>query len=323
MKILITGTCGFIGYSLAESLLKKNNIVYGIDNLNDYYSVSIKKLRLKNLKQNKNFIFKKIDISNRNLLFKFFKKKKIDIIFNLAAQAGVRYSLIKPDSYFFSNLIGFLNICDLAKLLKVKKVFFASSSSVYGDAKIYPVKESFDLNPKNIYGLTKKMNEISAKTLSLNGKIKFIGLRFFTVFGEWGRPDMMLFKVMDSYQKKKFFYLNDSGKHFRDFTYIKDVVSILNKLIKVNFKNNFELFNVCSNRPIKVIKIMNVMQDNLKGLKIKNVNSKILKKIEVDKTHGDNKKIINLIKDQKFTNFNVALKNTIDWYMKNKIYKIT
>ena len=323
MKILITGTCGFIGYSLAESLLKKNNIVYGIDNLNDYYSVSIKKLRLKNLKQNKNFIFKKIDISNRNLLFKFFRKKKIDIIFNFAAQAGVRYSLIKPDSYFFSNLIGFLNICDLAKSLKVKKVFFASSSSVYGDAKKYPVKESFDLNPKNIYGLTKKMNEISAKTLSLDGKIKFIGLRFFTVFGEWGRPDMMLFKVMESYQKNLFFYLNDSGKHFRDFTYIQDVVSILNKLIKVNFKNNFQLFNVCSNRPIKVIKIINEMQNNLQGLKIKNVNPKILKKIEVNKTHGDNKKLLNLMKEQKFTNFSVALKNTIDWYMKNKIYKIT
>ena len=253
----------------------------------------------------------------------FLKKKKIDIIFNFAAQAGVRYSLIKPDSYFFSNLIGFLNICDLAKLLKVKKVFFASSSSVYGDAKKYPVKESFDLNPKNIYGLTKKMNEISAKTLSLDGKIKFIGLRFFTVFGEWGRPDMMLFKVMESYQKNLFFYLNDSGKHFRDFTYIQDVVSILNKLIKVNFKNNFQLFNVCSNRPIKVIKIMNEMQNNLKGLKIKNVNPKILKKIEVNKTHGDNKKILNLMKEQKFTNFSVALKNTIDWYMKNKIYKIT
>ena len=323
MKILITGTCGFIGYSLAESLLKKNNIVYGIDNLNDYYSVSIKKLRLKNLKQNKNFIFKKIDISNRNLLFKFFRKKKIDIIFNFAAQAGVRYSLIKPDSYFFSNLIGFLNICDLAKSLKVKKVFFASSSSVYGDANKYPVRETFDLNPKNIYGLTKKMNEISAKTLSLDGKIKFIGLRFFTVFGEWGRPDMMLFKVMESYQKNLFFYLNDSGKHFRDFTYIQDVVSILNKLIKVNFKNNFQLFNVCSNRPIKVIKIINEMQNNLQGLKIKNVNPKILKKIEVNKTHGDNKKILNLMKEQKFTNFSVALKNTIDWYMKNKIYKIT
>ena len=253
----------------------------------------------------------------------FLEKKKIDIIFNFAAQAGVRYSLIKPDSYFFSNLIGFLNICDLAKSLKVKKVFFASSSSVYGDAKKYPVKESFDLNPKNIYGLTKKMNEISAKTLSLDGKIKFIGLRFFTVFGEWGRPDMMLFKVMESYQKNLFFYLNDSGKHFRDFTYIQDVVSILNKLIKVNFKNNFQLFNVCSNRPIKVIKIINEMQNNLQGLKIKNVNPKILKKIEVNKTHGDNKKILNLMKEQKFTNFSVALKNTIDWYMKNKIYKIT
>ena len=323
MKILITGACGFIGYNLAQSLLQKNNTVYGIDNLNDYYSPTLKRLRLRNLKKSKKFFFKKIDISNRNQLFNFFKKKKIDIIFNFAAQAGVRYSIIKPDSYFFSNLIGFLNICDLAKLLKVKKVFFASSSSVYGDAKKYPVKETFDLNPKNIYGLTKKMNEISAKTLSLNGKIKFIGLRFFTVFGEWGRPDMMPFNVMDSYQKKSFFYLNDSGKHFRDFTYIKDVVSILNKLIKVNFKNNFELFNVCSNRPIKVIKIVNEIKNNLNGLKIKNVNPKILKKIEVNKIYGDNKKIINLIKSQKFTNFNVALKNTIDWYMKNKIYKIT
>ena len=140
------------------------------------------------------------------------------------------------------------------------------------------MKETFDLNPKNIYGLTKKMNEISAKTLSLDGKIKFIGLRFFTVFGEWGRPDMMLFKSDGLISKKNlFFYLNDSGKHFRDFTYIQDVVSILNKLIKVNFKNNFELFNVCSNRPIKVIKIVNEMRDNLQGFKNKKCKSKNIK----------------------------------------------
>lgn len=202
MKILITGACGFIGYSLSKSLLQKKNIIYAVDNLNDYYSVPLKKLRLENLKKNKNFIFKKIDISNRKQLFKFFKKKKIDIIFNFAAQAGVRYSLIKPDSYFFANLIGFLNVCDLAKSLKVKKLFFASSSSVYGDAKKYPVNENFHLNPKNIYGLTKKINEISAKTYSLTNKIQYIGLRFFTVFGEWGRPDMMLFKLMHSYKKK-------------------------------------------------------------------------------------------------------------------------
>lgn len=323
MKILITGTCGFIGYSLAESLLKKNIIVYGIDNLNDYYSVSIKKLRLKNLKKNKNFIFKKIDISNRNLLFKFFKKKKIDIIFNFAAQAGVRYSLKKPDAYFFSNLIGFINIVDLANILKAKKIFYASSSSVYGDAKTYPVKEKFELNPKNIYGLTKKINEISARTFSLNSKIQFIGLRFFTVFGEWGRPDMMLFKVLNSFKKKKLFYLNEGGNHLRDFTYIRDVVSILNILIKKKFKNNFELYNVCSNRPLKVANIINEMQRNLNGLKIKTVNPKILKKIEVNKTHGNNKKILKLIENYKFTSFKKALKNTIDWYMKNKIYKIT
>ena len=323
MKILITGACGFIGYSLAQNLLKKKHTVYAIDNLNDYYSISLKNLRLKKLKKNKNLIFKKIDISDRKKLFKYFKNKKIDIIFNFAAQAGVRYTLIKPDSYFFSNLIGFLNICDLAKISNVKKLFFASSSSVYGDAKKYPVNEKFDLNPKNIYGLTKKINEISAKTFSISNKTQYIGLRFFTVFGEWGRPDMMLFKLLYSFKKNKFFYLNDGGKHLRDFTYIKDVVSILDILIKKKFKNNFELYNVCSNRPLKVANVINEMQSNLNGLKIKIVNPKILKKIEVNKTHGNNKKIIKLIKNYKFTSFNTALKNTIEWYLKNKIYKIT
>ena len=134
---------------------------------------------------------------------------------------------------------------------------------------------------------------------------------------------MMLFKVLNSFKKKKLFYLNEGGKHLRDFTYIRDVVSILNILIKKKFKNNFELYNVCSNRPLKVANIINEMQRNLNGLKIKTVNRKMLKKIEVNKTHGNNKKILKLIENYKFTSFKKALKNTIDWYMKNKIYKIT
>ena len=229
----------------------------------------------------------------------------------------------EPDKYFFTNLISFFNIIDLAKISKTKKVFYASSSSVYGDSKKYPVNEKFEINPKNIYGFTKKMNEISAKIYSLNSNIKFVGLRFFTVFGEWGRPDMLLFKLMRAFKKKKVFYLNESGNHHRDFTYIKDVVYILNKLIKINLKENNSVYNICSNRPVKVAKIVTKMKKKLKGLKIKNISPKIIKKIEVNKTHGDNRKILKLIKTNKFTKFDIALRNTIKWYMDEKIYKIT
>ena len=157
-KIIVTGCCGFIGFSLSKKLLGDKNIqIIGIDIINDYYDVNLKKQRLKLLKENKNFQFKKIDIKNYNLLEKIFKNKKIDIVYNLAAQAGVQYSIKNPKKYMDSNCVGFFNILELSRFNSIKKIFYASSSSVYGDSKKFPVKENFDLNPKIFMDLVKKL----------------------------------------------------------------------------------------------------------------------------------------------------------------------
>ena len=323
MNILITGIAGFIGSKLAETLLEDKINVYGIDNLNSYYSARLKKLRLNRLKKYNNFKFYKIDIKNKFIINKLKNLKKIDVIFHFAAQAGVRYTLSNPEKYFHDNIKSYFNILELAKQKKVKKLFFASSSSVYGDQNTYPLKEKIKLKEKNIYGFSKKINEISSEFYSRIFGFKIIGLRFFTVFGEWGRPDMLIFKYLKMNLDKKKFFLNFNGKHYRDFTYIGDVVKILKKLLKSKFKKNYEIYNVCSNKPKKIIDVIKKINQLNINFKYTNSFSEELKKVEVNKTHGDNKKIIKKIGYIRFTDFNMALKKTIDWYLNNKINKIT
>jgi UDP-glucuronate 4-epimerase len=317
MNILVTGAVGFIGFSLCESLIKKKHKVFGIDNFDTYYSIEIKKKRLKILNKNKNFYFKKIDITHRSRLFNFFKKKKIDIIIHLAAQAGVRYSLINPKKYVDVNIFGFLNIIELAKEKKIKKFIYASSSSVYGDNKKFPLSENQSLNPKNIYGLSKQMNEQIASMYSKFFDLKCIGLRFFTIYGEWGRPDMFLFKLFKATQQNKKFYLNNYGNHKRDFTYVKDAVKIVLKLINYKIVNN-EIFNICSNKPIKILDIIKYFK------KKNNVEVKLIEmhRADVKDTHGDNKKIKKALKRIKFSKFYKCLETTYEWYKKNNISKI-
>ena len=317
MNILITGAAGFIGFSLCESLIKKKHKVFGIDNFDTYYSIEIKKKRLKILNKNKNFYFKKIDITQRSGLFNFFKKKKIDIIIHLAAQAGVRYSLINPKKYVDVNILGFLNIIELAKEKKIKKFIYASSSSVYGDNKKFPLSENQSLNPKNIYGLSKQMNEQIASMYSKFFDLKCIGLRFFTIYGEWGRPDMFLFKLFKASQQNKKFYLNNYGNHKRDFTYVKDAVKIVLKLVNYKIVNN-EIFNICSNKPIKILDIIKYFK------KKNNVEVKLIEmhRADVKDTHGDNKKIKKALKRIKFSKFYRCLETTYEWYKKNNISKI-
>ena len=253
MKILITGAAGFIGFHLAKALLSRSkNKVIGIDNYDNYYSVKLKKLRTAYLKKYKNYKFIKVDLSDFKKLKNSLKTEKIDIVYHFAAQAGVRFTLENPDKYFNSNFIGTLNIFEIIKFKKIPKCFFASSSSVYGDQKKYPLKENFELNEKNIYALTKKMNEECAKNYSELINSKFICLRFFTVFGEWGRPDMLIFKYLKKYYDNKVFILNEGGNHLRDFTYIKDVINLLVKLKSYKFKNKYQTYNICSNKPKKI-----------------------------------------------------------------------
>ena len=208
MRILITGCAGFIGYHTSMHYLKdKNNLVIGVDSLNSYYSKQLKIDRLSIIKEKYplKFTFHKLNICTFKSISNIFKNNKFDLVINLAAQAGVRYSLINPKAYVNSNINGFYNILELCKLYKVGHLVFASSSSVYGDSKKFPLKESEKLNPKNIYGVSKKLNEIISTFYSKRYNIRMIGMRFFTIYGEWGRPDMFFLKLFKSAFTKNIF----------------------------------------------------------------------------------------------------------------------
>mgnify|MGYP006139429589 FL=1 len=323
MNYLVTGCAGFIGYHVAVSILKqdKQSKVIGIDNLNDYYSVKLKQKRIQLLKQSKRFNFLKINLIDKKKIIRVFKKHKIDFVIHLAAQAGVRYSLINPESYYESNIVGFSNIIEISHANNVKKFIFASSSSVYGDKKRYPLNETEKIYPKNIYSASKKLNEDIASDVSKISKMQMIGLRFFTIYGKWGRPDMLIFSFLKSAKEQKIYYLNDYGNHVRDFTHIDDVLIIINKLIKKKINQKFQIFNICSNNPIKINFLISRMQNYLtKKAIIKKVHHN---KVEVFKTHGDNSKIKKYLKIRKFKNITNELNKIIDWYEKEKIWKIT
>ena len=269
MKILITGAVGFIGFHLSKYLLKKQIKVIGIDTLNNYYNVGHKFERLKILKKYKNFKFFKIDITKKKKIDDFFNKNKIDIIINLAAYAGVQYSLVNPDIYFRTNEVGFYNILENAKRKKIKKIIFASSSSVAGSNKnkIFDEQDKTD-DPISLYAATKKNNEILAHFYATNYKIQIIGVRFFTVYGPFGRPDLSIYKFADAIKKNKSIIINNFGNHFRDFTYIDDAILVLQKLVKLkNFssidksKNKyFQIFNIGGGKKIQITKIIKILE---------------------------------------------------------------
>ncbi len=315
MKILITGIAGFIAFNFAKEISKNKNVkIVGIDNFSDYYSVRLKKKRIQLLKKNKNFKFLKIDLIEKEKIMKIFKTFKFDEVYNFAAQAGVRYSMENPSVYIDSNVSGFSNLISAAQNFKTKKFFYASSSSVYGDNNKFPLHEKERINPKNIYGLSKKFNEEIAQNFFEIYNFKSTGLRFFTVFGEWGRPDMFMLKLLNASYKKRKFYLNNKGNHYRDFTYIKDVISLIIKLRKVK-NDKHQIYNICSNKPIGLKKVINFIGKFTPKTKI------ILRKkqlADIYKTHGNNKKILRKIKNFKFTNLEVSIKSTIDWYKNNK-----
>ena len=321
MNILITGCAGFIGFHLTNFLSKKykKSKIIGFDNINNFYSPAYKKERIKELKKNKNFYFKKIDLENNIKIENIFKNNKIKIVIHLAAQAGVRDSLKIPSSYFKSNFSGFINIINASNKNRVDKFIFASSSSVYGDKRKFPLKENMSILPKNIYSATKKINEDIANDISRISKMKIIGLRFFTVYGKYGRPDMFIFKFLNALLNKKEFYLYNKGNHHRDYTHIDDVVNIVFSLIKKKIFDRFQIFNICSNNPVDINKLVKFIS---KYLNIKpNIIKKKRNKIEVLKTHGDNKKILKFLKIKLKKNIFLELPGIIHWYKKNKIWK--
>ena len=317
MKILITGCAGFIGFHLANKFLKEKIYVYGLDNLNNYYSVLLKKSRIKILKKEKKFNFKNIDISNRTKIKNFFKKHKFDVVIHLAAQAGIRYSLKKPYDYYDSNLTGFSNVIEESKNSNVKTFLFASSSSVYGEMNQPPFheKKSNTENPLQIYAATKKSNEILAKAYFNLYKFKIIGLRFFTVYGNYGRPDMAIFNFVNKILHKKNIYINNYGNHYRDFTHIDYVVEVVFRLVKktVNIKKSFfEIFNIGSSKPIKIMDLVNLIQDILR-IKAK-IKFRGKQKGDVHGTFSNSKKIKSFIKIKKTIKIKDGLTEFINWY---------
>jgi len=315
MKILVTGCAGFIGFHLCNFLLKKNIKVIGIDNINDYYDTGLKKNRLKILRDNKNFLFSKFDLINKKKLNLIVKKNSIKIIIHLAAQAGVRYSIKNPNSYFKNNLEVFFNILEISRVYKINHLIFASTSSVYGENLNYPSEENFNTDePLSFYAATKKSNEILAYSYSNIFNLPCTGLRFFTVYGPYGRPDMALFKFTKNILENKKIELFNNGNHARDFTYIDDVINgiflIINKP-KKNYKP-FNILNIGNGNSRKLKEYIKLIEQNL-GLKAK-IKKLPLQKADIKKTHSDITKF-NLYTGYKpKVSIEVGIKKFIDWY---------
>lgn len=317
-KILITGVCGFIGFHLANEIIKnKKFIVVGLDNLNDYYDIKLKRDRLSILKKNKNFTFIRADISNHKVMDKKLKKFNFFALYHLAAQAGVRYSFKNPRTYLDSNLIGFFNILELVKRKKPSIFIFASSSSVYGNSKkfVFSEKDNTDY-PLSFYAATKKSNEVMAYSYSELYKIKTICVRFFSVYGPYGRPDMAIYTFFKDILSRKKIFLRDEGRHLRDYTFIGDTVQYLlcfinEKNIK-KVKNNFEIFNIGNTKPFSTINLLNAIIKIVKKKPKKIIYQK--SKGESLKTKSNNSKIQKFSKIKKRTNIISGLKIFSDWF---------
>ena len=312
---IVTGSAGFIGFHLSLKLLNNGYQVIGIDNLNNYYDVNLKKDRNKILKSYKSYKFKKIDIKNYKELESVFKKKNFECIINLAAQAGVRYSLINPKSYIDNNILGFFNVIDLAKKYKVKKIIYASTSSIYGIQKKFPIKENFDTNnPIQLYAATKKSNEVIAASYSKLYNINTIGLRFFTVYGPWGRPDMALFKFTKNILKGKPIDVFNKGKHTRDFTFVDDIVDGIIKIIKKRKKvMGSSIYNIGNGKKVSLMDYIKLIEKNLNKKAKKNFLP--LQKGDIIKTHSSTKL---LKKDFGYipkTSVSHGVKKFINWYL--------
>lgn len=325
--ILVTGAAGFIGYHLSKRLLDEGIKVIGIDNLNDYYDVKLKQARLDLIKYNPQFNFYKIDIQNRELLEKVFKSNKIDYVINLAAQAGVRYSIENPDVYIDSNIIGFYNILELCRHYPVKHLIFASSSSVYKANKKIPFEETdFVDNPVSLYAATKKSNELMAYTYSHLYNIPTTGLRFFTVYGPMGRPDMAYFSFTDKFFKGEPIKIFNNGDFendlYRDFTYIDDIVEGIVRVIDLPPKEGkpmYRIFNIGNNKPEKLMYFINTLEECLSislGKKIEFIKEyEPIKPGDVKATYASTERLEKYVGYKPSTDLKNGLQKFTDWFV--------
>ena len=312
MKILVTGSSGFIGFHLTKRLIQDGHLVVGIDNHNDYYDVSLKELRNKELLC-KNFKFYECDINNIKI-----NEKNFDAVINLAAQAGVRVSPKKQFLYKHSNVNGFKSVVNFCLENKITKLIYASSSSVYSDENSEKFLEDYSiLEPKSIYGSSKLSNEIHASELSNKENLSIVGLRFFSVYGPFGRPDMAYFHFTDALKNNRTIELNNAGDMSRDMTYIDDVIdgvsASLDYIFQKNTKCDNEIFNLGNDYPIKTLDLLKTLEKKLKikaKIKIKYTEN------EAFRTHADIAKAKNLLGYEPKVSFNEGIDLFLDWHKK-------
>ena len=328
MSTLVTGAAGFIGSHVSQYLLNRGDTVIGIDNLNDYYDVNLKHSRLENL-THKNFTFIKIDISDKDEIDAIFKKHKIKKVVNLAAQAGVRYSIENPWSYLNSNLTGFLSIIEACRHNKIEHLVYASSSSVYGANTNLPfrVEDNVD-HPLSLYAATKKSNELMAHCYSNLYQLPTTGLRFFTVYGPWGRPDMALFLFTKNILAKKPIQVFNYGNHTRDFTFIDDIVEGIIRVLDNTPKGNpeydfsqsnpasssapYRLYNIGNNNPVKLMDYIQSIENAL-GMKAE-IELLPLQKGDVPDTEADVSKLISDVGFKPETSVQDGINKFIKWF---------
>lgn len=328
---LVTGAAGFIGFYLSKRLLEQNCKVIGIDNINDYYDVNLKYARLEKLKLFEEFTFIKADISNKAKIMELFKKYKPHIIVNLAAQAGVRYSIENPDVYIQSNLLGFYNILEACRYNPVEHLIYASSSSVYGANKKVPFEETdFVDQPVSLYAATKKSNELMAHTYSHLYKIPATGLRFFTVYGPMGRPDMAYFSFTNKYFAGEPIRIFNNGDFendlYRDFTYIDDIIEGVVRLLNRPPVGEIphKIYNIGNNKPEKLMTFISALEKALSNSLGREV---VFKKIfepmkpgDVPATYASTEALEKAVGFKPQTPIEVGLQKFADWYV--DFYKV-
>lgn len=329
MKVLVTGTAGFIGSSLAHRLLDRGDEVIGIDNLNDYYDVELKKTRLSKLTPKDGFTDVRVSLEDREGIEKVFKEHRPQRVINLAAQAGVRYSLTNPHSYVDSNVMGFLNLLEGCRYYDVEHLVYASSSSVYGANTNMPFSVHHNVDhPVSLYAATKKANELMGHTYSHLYKIPTTGLRFFTVYGPWGRPDMALFIFTKKILAGEPIDVFNHGKHQRDFTFIDDIVEgVIRVLDQIPQPNPnwtgdapdsatsyapYKLYNIGNNQPVELMHFISVIEKEL-GLEAKK-NMLPLQQGDVPATYADIDDLTDAVGFKPSTSIEDGIKAFLDWY---------